>query len=68
MRDIQVKPLLLSLMLGVGLALPGISTAAESEQKIPSVIRLSTPEIIQILSVDGDEQLGAMFGSRARTL
>ena len=68
MRAMKIRPLLLSLMLGVGLALPGISPAAETTHNSSTVIRISTPEIIQILSVDGDEQLGAMFGSRARTL
>lgn len=68
MRVMQVKPLLLSLMLGLGAALPSLSTATDAASKTQSVARVSSPEIIQILSVDGDEQLGAMFGSRARTL
>lgn len=64
-----LKPVLLSLTLGLGLALPGVVFSADNTSVASAgTAVVASPEIIQILSVDGEEQPGALFGSRSLSL
>jgi uncharacterized protein YccT (UPF0319 family) len=66
MSHSKILPLLLCCALGLGATTPTLSSA--SEVSSTSAVQVHTPDTIQILSIDGTEQPGALFGARKMTL
>ncbi len=67
MSHTRVLPFLLSCSLGLGVNLPATAAAAEVSAA-NAAVQVHTPDTIQILSIDGAEQPGALFGARKMTL